>query len=168
MNWIDAAILGLVVWFTFSAFHAGFIRETVTILGAVLGVVLAGLFYQELAEDVLLFIDNTTLARIIAFGMIFGALALAGQLLALVLKPTVHLFQLGMFDQLAGAAFGFLKAFVFIDIFLILFVTYPKWGVEQDIDDSLFGSLIVENTPVLVRILPDEFETAVDKYTGAI
>ncbi|MDP3767611.1 MAG: hypothetical protein Q8S13_06320, partial [Dehalococcoidia bacterium] len=79
-----------------------------------------------------------------------------------------HLFQLGMFDQLAGAAFGFLKAFVFIDIFLILFVTYPKWGVEQDIDDSLFGSLIVENTPVLVRILPDEFETAVDKYTGAI
>ena len=41
MNWLDAAILGLVAWFTFAAFQAGFIRESVTVVAAVLGVILA-------------------------------------------------------------------------------------------------------------------------------
>ena len=166
MNWLDGLIVAVVIWFTFSAFQAGFIRETVTIVAAVLGAVLAGIFYQELAEDVLLFIDNDTFARIIAFGVIFGAVALAGQMLALVLKPTVNLLQLGVFDQLAGAAFGFAKAMVFIQIFLILFVTYPKWDLDRTIDESVFGSLIIEDTAVMVKILPDEFEAQVDDFSS--
>lgn len=166
MNWLDGLIVAVIIWFTFSAFQAGFIRETVTIVAAVLGAVLAGIFYQELAEDVLLFIDNDTFARIIAFGVIFGAVALAGQMLALVLKPTVNLLQLGVFDQLAGAAFGFAKAMVFIQIFLILFVTYPKWDLDRTIDESVFGSLIIEDTAVMVKILPDEFEAQVDDFSS--
>jgi membrane protein required for colicin V production len=166
VNWLDGLIVAVIIWFTFSAFQAGFIRETVTIVAAVLGAVLAGIFYQELAEDVLLFIDNDTFARIIAFGVIFGAVALAGQMLALVLKPTVNLLQLGVFDQLAGAAFGFAKAMVFIQIFLILFVTYPKWDLDRTIDESVFGSLIIEDTAVMVKILPDEFEAQVDDFSS--
>lgn len=164
MNWVDGVIIALTLWFTFAAFQAGFIRETVTIVGAVLGVVLAGLFYQELADDVLLFIDNDTVASIVAFGAIFASVALAGQVLAFVLKPTVDLLQLGIFDSLAGAAFGFFKAMVFIQAFLVLFVTYPKWGLEEAIHDSFFGSLILDNMAVLVRILPEEFDLGVDQF----
>ena len=168
MNWLDGVIIVVVLWFTISAFQAGFIRETVTIVGALLGVVLAGLFYEDLADDVLLFIDNETLARIIAFGVIFGAMALAGQLLALALKPAVYLLQLGVFDQLAGAIFGFAKAMVFVQVFLIVFITYPKWGLDETIGDSVFGSLMVENTAVLVNILPDEFEVGVDDFVSRL
>ena len=166
MNWLDGAIIVVILWFIFSAFQAGFIRETVTIVAAIIGVVLAGLFYKDLAEDVLLFIESERLARIVAFGTIFGAITLAGQMLALVMKPTITLLQLGIFDSLAGAVFGFLKAMVFVQIFLIVFVTYPRWGLGEAIDDSFFGSLIVEEVSVLVRILPDEFEVAVDRFTG--
>lgn len=164
MNWLDAVIIALVLWFTFAAFQAGFIRESVTVVAAVIGVALAGLFYNDLADDVLLFIDSSQLANIVAFVIIFSAAALAGQVMALVLKPTVNVLQLGIFDQLLGAGFGMAKALVFIQIFLILFVTYPRWGLEKDIDDSLFGSLIIENTAVLVKILPAEFEGAVDDF----
>ncbi len=168
MNWLDAAIIGVVLWFTFSAFQAGFIRETVTIVAAVFGVVLAGMFYKSLAEDVLLFIDSTTLARIVAFGIIFGASALAGQILAMILKPTVDILQLGIFDQFAGAAFGFAKAIVFVEVFMVIFITYPKWGLKQEIDQSLFGSLIIEKTPVLVHMLPNEFKISVHDFTGKV
>lgn len=168
MNWLDAAIIGIILWFTISAFQAGFIRETVTIVAAVVGVVLAGIFYKQLAEDVLLFIDNATLARIVSFGIIFGAVALAGQIMAMVLKPTVNLLQLGIFDQLLGAAFGFAKGIVFVEAFMIVFITYPKWGLKQDIDQSYFGSMIMEKTPVLVHILPNEFEISVHDFTGKI
>lgn len=171
MNWLDAVIVLVVLWFTFSAFQAGFIRETVTIVAAILGVVLAGLFYEDLADDVLLFIEGERVARIVAFGLIFAATALAGQMLAMVLKPTVNLLQLGLFDQLAGAAFGFVKAMVFIQIFLIVFITFPKWGLREEIEDSTFGSLtaeLVDTLPVLVRMLPDEFETAVDDFVDKL
>lgn len=164
MNWLDAAIIVAIIWFTFSAFQAGFIREMVTIMAAILGVVLAGIFYKDLADDVLLFIDNDTLARIVAFASILGVTALAGQVLALVLKPTIALLQLGVFDQLAGAAFGFLKAMIFIEIFLILFITYPKWDLDKEIHGSTFGSLIIDKTPFLVKVLPDEFEAQVDAF----
>ena len=168
MNWLDGAIIVVILWFTFSAFQAGFIRETVTIVAAVLGIVLAGLFYQDLAEDVLVFIDNEQLSFLVSFGVIFGAVALAGQMLALVLKPTVAMLQLGVFDQLAGAAFGFAKAMVFVQIFLIVFITYPKWDIKGTIDDSVFASLMIENTAVLVNLLPEEFELSVDNFTAGL
>ena len=116
------------------------------------------------AKDVLIFIDNQQLARIVAFGIIFGVTALAGQIIALVLKPTAGLLQLGVFDQLAGAAFGFGKALVFIEVFLIVFVTYPKWDLKGTINQSFFGSLMLERTPVVVRLLPDEFQASVDNF----
>ena len=158
MNWLDGAIIALIIWLTYSAFQAGFIRETVTIVAAILGIILAGLFYQDLAEDVFVWIDSETLASIVGLVFIFGALVLAGQIVALILKPTVNLLQLGIFDQLAGAAFGFVKAIVFIQIFLILFITYPKWGLDETIDESVFGRVairIVDRAPVIVEMLPE-------------
>ena len=171
MNWLDALIIVAVVWFTFAAFQAGFIREMVTVVAVILGVLLAGLFYRDLADEVLQFLDNERVAPIVAFGIIFGATALAGQMLAMVLKPTVNLLQLGIADQLAGAVFGFFKAMVFIQIFLIVFVTYPKWGLGEAIDGSFFGTLTVEmvdKAPLLIRVLPDEFDIGVDAFTQGL
>lgn len=164
MNWLDAVIIIVFIWFTITAFGAGFIRETVTIFSAILGVVLAGLFYKDLADDVLTFVDDENAALIIAFAAIFVATAAAGHLAATLLKPTVAVLQLGIVDQLAGAVFGFAKAMVFVEIFLIVFVTYDELGLRDAIDDSFFGSFIVEGIPILLRILPGEFETAVDAF----
>ncbi len=171
MNWLDGAILALIIWLTYAAFKAGFIRETVTVVATILGVIIAGLFYEDLAEDVLLFIDNETLSRIVGFAILFGAIVMAGQMLAMILKPTVNLLQLGILDQLAGAAFGFVKAIVFIQIFLILFITYPKWGIDETINDSVFGSQtvrMVDRVPVIVQMLPAEFEDKVDRFADRL
>ncbi|MCI0855686.1 MAG: CvpA family protein [Chloroflexi bacterium] len=171
MNWLDGAIIALIIWMTYAAFKAGFIRETVTVVAVILGIILAGLFYQDLAEDVLVFIDNPTLASIVGFAMVLGAVVLAGQMLASILKPTVNLLQLGIFDQMAGAAFGFVKAIVFIQIFLILFITYPKWGLDETIHDSVFGSLtvrMVERVPLIVQMLPAEFEDELDRFVDQL
>ena len=73
MHWLDGAIIALIIWLSYSAFQAGFIRETVTIVAAVLGIIMAGLFYQDLADDVFVWIDNETLASIVGFVVIFGS-----------------------------------------------------------------------------------------------
>jgi membrane protein required for colicin V production len=160
VNWLDGVILAVLIWFIFAAFTAGFIREVVTIVSAILGVVLAGLFYERLADDLKTFIDSDRAARTAAFLAIFGATALAGQVAAMLLKETASLLMLGTFDQLAGAVFGFAKGIVIIQVLLILFATYPSLGFGDAISDSSLSPLFIERAPILLRVLPAEFDAA--------
>lgn len=164
MNWVDIAIIACFVWFTYAAFHAGLIREVITIIGAVFAVALAGLFYTELAEDVKVAVDDEETARIIAFAVIFGATILASQLTALFLKQAASLLMLGIFDAIGGAVIGFIKAFIFIDIALIVAITFPELGVQKAVENSTFAPFFLDFIPLLKHILPTEFKQAVDAF----
>jgi membrane protein required for colicin V production len=164
MNWVDGVIVGVIVWFSLSAFQAGLIREVVTVVSVLLGIVLAGLFYADIADDIGAFISNETAATTIAFLAIFGATALAGQLVAMLLKEAASFLLLGAFDHLAGAVFGIAKALLLVEILLIFFVAYPSLGVREAIDDSTFAPIFLKTVPFLLRILPPEFQTAVDAF----
>jgi membrane protein required for colicin V production len=130
LNWIDFVIIGTLAWFTYAAFHAGMIREVITIAGAVFAVALAGLFYTELAEDIEVAVDDPETAEIIAFAIIFGATVLASQLLALFLKQAASLLLLGLLDSLGGAFIGLAKGAIFVEIGLIVAITFPSLGLN--------------------------------------
>ncbi|MEX0750877.1 MAG: CvpA family protein [Dehalococcoidia bacterium] len=164
MNWIDAAIVIIFLFFIVTAFQAGLIREVIGITSVVLGVVLAGLFYDDVADSVLSPIDNETTAAVIGFQVIFIGIGLAGQLVAMLIHPAVVIMQLGIADQLLGAAFGAAKAFVIIEALLILFITYPRYDMEKRIDDSEFATAMLDAARPVLRILPDEFTTNLDRF----
>jgi uncharacterized membrane protein required for colicin V production len=164
LNWVDALILITFAWFTYAAFHAGAIREIVTIIGAVFAVALAGVFYQDLAADVRVGVEDEETARIIAFATIFGATVLASQLIAMFLKQAASLLMLGLFDSIAGAAIGMTKAFVFVEIALIAAITFPSLGLERTIDRSAFAPFFLDILPLLKLILPGEFKSAIDAF----
>lgn len=166
MSWVDAAIVIIFLYFIVTAFSAGFIRETVGMAAAIAGVVLAGLFYDEMADKVLSGIDNNTTAAVVAFLIIFGGVTLAGQAVTMLIKPAVTVMQLGVFDQLLGAAFGAVKAFVIVEALLILFVTYPRYDIDKRIDESEFASRMLNASPPLLKVLPDNFQAQVDQFTG--
>ncbi len=164
MNWVDAVIVLSILWFTYSAFNAGMIREVVTIIGAILAVALAGLLYLNLAKDVLVAVDNEQTARIISFAIIFGAVILASQLFAIFLKQAAQLLMLGLFDSIGGAFIGLLKAFIFIEIALIVAITFPSLHLVDDVENSAFAPFFLNFLPLLKYILPDEFRTAIDAF----
>lgn len=164
MNWLDVAIVIAVAWFTFAAFRAGIIREVVTVIAVVVGVLAAGFYYDDLAENVLLFIDDDTAANVLAFVVLFGAVALGGQLAAFMLKQMAGLLCLGWLDHLAGAAFGLLKGLVLVEVFLILFTTFPYLGLDDTIRGSAIAPLFLEDGPALLKLLPGEFNSAVEAF----
>jgi membrane protein required for colicin V production len=164
MNWLDVVMVIVVAWFTFAAFRAGIIREVVTVAAFVVGVLAAGFYYDDLAENVLLFIDNDTAANVTAFIVLFGAVALAGQLAAILLKQTAGLLRLGWLDHLAGAAFGLLKGLILVEVFLILFTTYPYLGLDDTIRGSAIAPLFLDGGPALLKLLPGEFNSAVEAF----
>jgi membrane protein required for colicin V production len=164
VNWLDAVIVIVIVWFTFAAFRAGIIREVVGVIALVVGVLAAGYYYDDLAENVLLVIDDDTAANVIAFIVLFGAVALGGQLAAFLLKRMASLFSLGWADHLAGAAFGLLKGLILVEVFLILFTTYPYLGLGGAVRGSAIAPLFLDGGPVLLKLLPGEFDRAVEAF----
>jgi membrane protein required for colicin V production len=130
----------------------------------VVGVLAAGFYYDDLAENVLLFIDDDTAANVTAFVVLFGSLALGGQLAAILLKQMAGLLSLGWLDHLVGAAFGLLKGLILVEVFLILFTTYPYLGLDDTIRGSAIAPLFLDGGPALLKLLPGEFNTAVEAF----
>jgi membrane protein required for colicin V production len=135
----------------------------VTLVSVVVGVVVAGLFYNDLARDVLVFIDNKDTADIVAFLVLLGAIYLAGQLIAIMLKQVAAVLLLGWADRIGGAVFGLLKGLVVVEALLIAFVTFNV-GLNNTIENSVLASAFLDAAPVLLTILPDNFERAVDAF----
>lgn len=166
MTWVDAAIVLIFLFFIVTAFQAGLVRELIAIGSTVLGVVLAGLLYDDVASTLLSPIGNEVTENVIGFLIIFGAITIAGQLLAMVVSPVVTVLQLGMMDQLLGAGFGALKAFVIIQVLLILFVTYPRYDLDDRINNSEFATLMLDVSRPITALLPDIFENQVEAFDG--
>jgi membrane protein required for colicin V production len=166
MNWMDAAIVVVFLFFIVTAFNNGFIREIIAIASAIAGVVFAGLFYDDLADSLFTAIDNETAKSALSFIVIFGVITIAGQLLAMLVHPAVTILQLGIVDQLLGAGFGAVKAFIIIEALLILMVTYPRYDLDERIDDSEFATRMLDASRPITEILPDEFKANVDQFTG--
>jgi membrane protein required for colicin V production len=164
MTWIDAALAVVLLFFIVTAFQNGFIRETISIAAAIAGVVLAGFFYQDLSDAFLGSIDNETTKNVVSFLIIFAGITILGQLVAILVHPAIVIMQLGIADQLLGAGFGALKGFVIVEALLILMVTYPRYDMDQRIDDSEFAPRVLKLSEPLLKILPSEFDASVEVF----
>jgi membrane protein required for colicin V production len=164
MSWVDAAIVVVLLFFIVTAFQNGLIREVISIASAIGGVVLAGVLYDDFSEAFFDSVDNETTKSVISFIIILGGVTLIGQLVAILVHPAVVIMQLGIADQLLGAAFGAVKGLVIIIALLILMVTYPRYDMDERIRDSAFAELLIESSEPLLKILPSEFDARVDAF----
>ncbi len=165
MNWLDFVIILVIAFFALSAFQSGLIREVVTLVSVVVGIIVAGLFFDDLARDVLTFIDDEDTANIVAFLVLLGAVYLAGQLIAIMLKRTASILLLGWADHIGGGLFGLLKGLIVVEVLLIVFVTFDV-GLHDAIDGSALASVFLDARSVVLFVLPDEFEQAADGFVA--
>lgn len=167
VNWLDAAILLTFFWFGFTGLTAGLVRSGLTMLAFLIGVVLAGLFYERLANDLHVIISNDTAARAVAVLAIFGATSLAGQLVAIFLKQAIAVLFFGPLDGAGGLVLGLIKAFILVELVLILFVTYRYGPMTTALDHSRLASVFLDHVPVLTNFLPSDFRNAVNQFSQA-
>lgn len=164
MNWLDVLIVLALVGFTVAAYSAGLIREVVTLSAVVIGIVIAGFLYDNLAKDVLVFIDNESAAEAVSFLVLFGAVYLFGQIAAYMLKTGASLLMLGPWDALGGAFFGFIKGLFIVQVLLLVFAGYPSLGLDSAVDNSAVAKYFVDDFSFLLNLLPGNFEDRVDDF----
>ena len=166
MNWIDILIVVTVAGFVLAAYASGLIREVVTLVAAILGIVIAGQLYDDLATDVLVFMDDENAAEAISFLILVGAVYLFGQIVAFMLSKMASLLMLGWADKIGGAAFGFMKGLLVVQVLLIIFAAYPSLSLDDDIAGSELAPYFLEDVDILLWVLPDNFDNRIDQFTA--
>jgi membrane protein required for colicin V production len=159
---LDLTIIVSFVALVYTGYSAGLLREAIVLIAALVGVIVAGQAYDSLAGDINNFIDDENDALRIAFLSLIGAVVLVGVIISYVIKTTLTVFDLGSLESLGGALCGAAKGVILIQAVLIAFITFPALGMTDAIDDSVFGSLLIERAAILKALLPAEFDAAVD------
>ena len=166
-HWIDFVIIGFIAWTTFVAFSRGLIQEFVTVAGVIGGALLAGQFYRDLSADLSFVLDPGATRDLIAFGAIFSGIALVGQVASMLLHGAANVLMLGPLDHLGGAVFGFLKGLLIVEVALIAVTTFAvSESATSAVRESALAPFFFDAVPVVLRLLPDEFERAVESMPG--
>jgi len=112
----------------------GVVREVISVLAWVIGVVLAGRFAAELAR--LLPLSGDLLPHAVAWVVILLLVLILAGLLARLLKQLLSVAGLGLVDRLFGGVFGLVRGAMVLMLLVLLngltpFKTYPIWTSSQ-------------------------------------
>ena len=155
MNPLDIGILvGLVVP-AFIGLRRGLIKSALSLAGLIIGVVLAGNFYQPISK-LCAFIHNEDVAHIIAFILILVAVMAIAVVLARLLKFAARTVMLGWVDNVGGAVFGFLLGAILWGAILATCVKFFGSGL---VTESFLASVLLDKFPLVLGLLPGEFDS---------
>jgi membrane protein required for colicin V production len=160
MNWLDIVILVAFAVPAFIGLRQGLIKAALSLAGVIVGVILASNFYEELG-GAMTFISNPDVANIAAYIIILVVVMIIANVLAQVLKFTAKAVMLGWIDRLGGAVFGLFVGALFMGAILAAVVNFAGEGV---IPDSLLAGVLLDKFPIVLGLLPSEFDAVRDFF----
>ncbi|HEY51255.1 MAG TPA: CvpA family protein [Dehalococcoidia bacterium] len=156
MSWLDIALLVVIGITALVGLKIGIIKAVLTLIGVVVGVILAGRFYVALAGS-LTFIPQETLARVVAFAIILIGVVLLTSILAGVLKWLTSIILLGWVNRLGGALLGLIMGAIFCGALLAIWTKFL--GIAEPIAESALATFLLDGFPMVLALLPDEFDS---------
>lgn len=170
MNWLDLAIVAVIAWSAFSAFRAGLIRVVVSLISTVVGAVLAGRLYAQLAGNIDFLAESPEMRNLVAFVAIFAGVMVLGQVLSAMVRTASSLLFLGPLDHVGGAIFGFVQGLLVVELLLFAVTTYPATpALARALEGSTLAPVFITQIPIFERLVPQEFRTAIGGFgAGAL
>ena len=156
MNGLDVLIGITLALGAYTGLRKGIVGMLLPLVGLVIGVYLAGRYYQTVAERV--FSSQDSSMQIISFVLILLAVIFAASLVASLISRALPLILLGWLNGLLGGVLGILLAMMAWGTLLALLLLFPALAPEGLIGDSFLASVILERFPLLLALLPEEFD----------
>ena len=160
MNWLDIVILVPIAINAFVGFGKGLIKMVFTLIGVILGVVLAGQFYDTVGSW-FGFFGNEDIANILGFILILGVVMVIAEILARLVRGIVTVTLLGWVDRLGGAVLGAFIGVIFISAGLAI---WAKFFGSDAISESAIASFLLDKFPLILGLLPAEFDSIKDFF----
>lgn len=143
MQWVDWAILLVMVLSVLGGLAQGFFRSICALGGLLLGLALAAWNYARLAALLLPLVRIKPLADTIGFLLIAILVMGLSALVGTVLHKTFHGMGLGCLDRLAGAVFGFFQGALLVMLIVLATVAFfpqAQWLAEAKLPRLFFGA----------------------------
>jgi len=158
MNWLDIVIVVALVVAVFGGLKNGLIKGVLTLAGLIIGIVLAGRYYEALGA--VLPAGWGAAANIVGFVIILALVMLVAMIAAFILRGVLKAIMLGWLDRLGGAVFGVLLAVFFWGGLLAVLSQYAgSLGSFGDIvAGSILAEFLLEAFPFILGLLPAEFD----------
>ena len=156
MNWLDIVLIVVLLISTFSGLKTGIIKAVLSLIGLIVGIILAGRYYVPLSEQ-LTFISQPGIAKGVAFAIILIGVMVVAMVLASLLKQVTSMILLGWVNRIGGAIFGLAMGAFFCGALLAMWLKFI--GLEGPISQSVIAPVLLDYFPVVLALLPDEFES---------
>jgi membrane protein required for colicin V production len=164
MNWLDISILTVVALFAFLGFRSGLIKEVVSIV-AVLGGIIGGVMFYDLAGGLFIRYDlvkNKSIASVGGFIVIMLCVYVVIQLLGLGLAKIMGALQLNWLDRVGGGAFGVVKGAI-ISFLIVSVLGFFFQEKEPPFKDSVLVPYLNESFSILRENIPKDFTDKIQR-----
>ena len=158
LNNVDVVILIGFAVSMFVAFIRGFVRETLSILGMALFVILVVYFSPVFLPFVSKYVANKILAQIVIFLIIMAIFYAVWIIGTDVLISKIRTSTLSFMDRLFGLIFGLLRALIILGfVFLIIKIVLPEELESDTLKKSKFFTVAQATSDIIEKALPDKF-----------
>ncbi len=158
LNNIDVVILIGFAVSMFVAFIRGFVRETLSILGMAIFVILVVYLSPVFLPFVSKYIASKILAQIVIFLIIMAIFYAVWIISTDILISKIRTSTLSFMDRLFGLIFGLLRALIILGfVFLIIKIILPEELKSDALKKSMFFSVAQATSDVIEKALPDKF-----------
>ncbi|HLP73544.1 MAG TPA: CvpA family protein [Bacteroidales bacterium] len=169
MNWIDAAIIIVLVISMITGFINGFIKELASLAALILGIWGAIRFSSFTAAKLYDYFDMTgQYVGIIAFIITFLIIVVCIHFIGILADKIITSISLGFVNRILGVAFGLLKSILIMSvIFVVLNVIDSKrpFLPHETIEKSTFYNPISDIAPALFPIIGEgSFSKSFDRF----
>ena len=156
MNWLDLVIIVVLAVAAFLGLRVGIIKAVLSLAGVIVGVVLAGQYYEALADILPFFSETSNAAKVVAFIIILIGVMIVATVLARLLKWAASVMMLNWVNHLGGAIFGLILGAILCGALL---ATWVKWlGIGSTLVESVVAAILLDKFPLILALLPDEFD----------
>lgn len=158
----DIILIIILCGFVLKGFRLGLIEGIGSIVGIILGLIVASHYYLQLSETLSwVFMNSQTVAQICTFLLIF---ILVNRGIAIVFWVFDKMFKiiaiipfLKTFNRLLGAALGFIEGVIVIGVVLILLMNFTQGDFwDKKVEGSKFAGLFEKGASVVSPLIPKD------------
>lgn len=169
MNWIDAAIVIILILSIVMGFINGFVKEVASLAALILGIWGAIKFSTFTAGKLYDYFDMTGhYVGVIAFLVTFGLIVVIIHFVGILADKIVNAVALGFVNRLLGIAFGLLKSILIMSVFFVILnvIDAKRPFLPKDkIEGSIFFNPISDIVPAIFPILGEgSFNRSFDRF----
>jgi membrane protein required for colicin V production len=160
MNWLDVVLAILLVGSVASAFSKGFVRESIGLAAAFIGLLCGAWFYRMAAGPVRPYVGSQEVANLCGFLLILVGALLLGWIVSKLVGMMVKVVGLSWLDRLLGAAFGGVRGILICVAVITAIVAFApaadRKTPPQSVVESRIAPYMIDAAHVLTMAAPKE------------